>query len=196
MDNNIDFKELWAKQPISPPNTNDLFLKVRNLKKANLRIIIITNILCIVTSAFIIFIWVYYQPQFLTTKLGIVLTILAMVISLIAFNQSIPLLKNTNNSQSNSEYLKNLLSIKTKQQFLQTTMLRIYLVMLSLGIGLYMYEYTLRMTRFWAIFTYLITLAWILFNWFYIRPKQIKKHQTKLDDIISKFKTLSKQLDE
>ncbi len=196
MDNNIDFKELWAKQPISPPNTNDLFLKVSHLKKANFRKIIITNILFIVTSAFIIFIWVYYQPQFLTTKLGIVLIILAMVIYLIAFNQSIPLLKNTNNSQSNSEYLKNLLSIKTKQQFLQTTMLNLYFVILSLGIGLYMYEYTLRMTTFWAIFTYIITLAWILFNWFYLRSKQIKKQQTKLDDMISKFKTLNKQLDE
>jgi hypothetical protein len=33
-----------------------------------------------------------------------------------------------------------------------------------------------------------ITSIWILFNWFYLRPKQIKNQQSKLDEIISKWK--------
>lgn len=196
MDNNINFKDLWARQTTSQPNTDDLFLQINKLKTKNLRKLVVTNLLLIATSIFIIFIWAYYQPQLLTTKIGIILTIFAMIIYLFSYNQSFSLFKKTTNTQSNSEYLKDLLAMKTKQHFLQTTILNLYFVLLSLGIGLYMYEYTSRMTTFWGIFAYGITTIWILFNWFYLRPKQIKKQQTKLDEIINKFEMLNKQLDE
>lgn len=194
MDNNINFKDLWTKQTVSPPNTEDLFSKLNDLKKTSLRKLIITNVLLIVTCAFIVFIWYYYQPQFMTTKIGIVLTILSMVIYLFAYNQLFPSLKTIDTKQSNTDYLQNLISIKTKQQFLQSTMLSLYFVMLSAGICLYMYEYTSRMPVFWAILTYVITLAWIVFNWFYLRPKAIKKQQEKLDELITKFESMKQQL--
>lgn len=78
---------------------------------------------------------------------------------------------------------------------MHTTMLNLYFVLLSTGIGLYMFEYASRMTMFWGLFTYAITAVWILFNWLYLRPRQIKKQQTKLDEIISKFESINKQLD-
>lgn len=194
MDNNIDFKDLWKKQTLSPPSIDELFLKLNQFKKSSLRKLIISNVLLIATSAFILFIWYYYQPQLITTKIGIVLTILAMVIYLFIYNQLFPSLKTIDNKQNNNEYLQNLISIKTKQQFLQSTMLNLYFIMLSSGICLYMYEYTSRMTTFWAIFAYAITLAWIGFNWFYIRPKTIKKQQNKLDELINKFESVQQQL--
>jgi hypothetical protein len=184
MNSNINFNELWAKQKTGEPNKEDLLSKINKFKKSNLKRLIITNLLLIITSFFI------------TTKIGIILTILAMVIFVIAYNQSFALFRKTTNTQSNSEYLKDLLAIKAKQQFMQTTMLNLYFVLLSTGIGLYMYEYTQLMTAFWGIFTYGITSIWILFNWFYLRPKQIKNQQSKLDEIISKFEMLIKQLNE
>ena len=196
MNDNINFKDLWAGQTAGQPDTNDLFLQINKLKKANLKKLIVTNILLVLTSVFIVSVWFFYQPQLMTTKTGIILIILAMVVYLFAYNQSYSILKAETRTRSNSEYLKNLLAIKTKQQFLNTTMLNIYFVMLSSGIGLYMYEYASRMTAFWAIFTYGITSIWVLFNWLFIRPRQIKKQQHKLDEIISEFEMLNKQLDE
>jgi hypothetical protein len=196
MNSNINFNELWAKQKTGVPNKEELLSKINKFKKSNLKRLIITNLLLIITSLFIIFIWVHYQPQMIITKIGVILTILAMVIFVIVYNQSFTLFRKTYNTQSNSEYLKDLLAIKAKQQFMQTTMLNLYFVLLSTGIGLYMYEYTKLMTAFWGIFTYGITSIWILFNWFYLRPKQIKKQQSKLDEIISKFEMLVEQLDE
>ena len=119
-----------------------------------------------------------------------------MVIFLFAYNKSLSLFKNHSNSQSNSDYLKNLLAIKAKQKFMETTMLNLYFILLSLGIGLYMYEYASRMKPIWGIVTYAITFIWILFNWFYLRPKQINKQRAKLDAIISKFEMVNNQLDE
>jgi hypothetical protein len=196
MSSNINFNELWAKQKTGEPNKEDLLSKINKFKKSNLRRLITTNFILITTSLFIIFIWAYYQPQMITTKIGIILTILSMVIFVIAYNQSFALFRKTTNTLSNSDYLKNLLAIKAKQQFMQTTMLSLYFVLLSTGIGLYMYEYAQLMSLFWGIFAYLVTSIWVLFNWFYLRPKQIKKQQSKVDEIISKLEMLIEQLDE
>jgi hypothetical protein len=194
MEGNINFNELWAKQKIGEPNQEDLFLKICKFKKNNLKRLIKTNLLLIATSGFVIFVWVHYKPQMMTTKIGIIVTILAMAIYVIAYNKSFELFKNTTNTQSNSAYLKELLAIKSKQQFMQTTMLNLYFVLLSTGIGLYLYEYTQRMTALWAVFTYGITGFWFLLNWFYFRPIQIKKQEAKLNEIICKLENINKQL--
>ena len=196
MIDNINFKDLWAKQTYIVPNPENLIADIKKMKESNLRKLVFTNLLLIATSIFIIIIWAYYQPQLLTTKIGIILIILAMVIFLFAYNKSLSLFKNHSNSQSNSDYLKNLLAIKAKQKFMETTMLNLYFILLSLGIGLYMYEYASRMKPIWGIVTYAITFIWILFNWFYLRPKQINKQRAKLDAIISKFEMVNNQLDE
>lgn len=194
MDNKINLNDLWAKQTATEPDPENLMLQISKMKRSNLRKLVITNLMLIAVSAFIVLIWVYYQPQLLSTKVGIILIILAMVVFLFAYNKSYTLFKENINSKSNADYLKELLAIKAKQHFMHTTMLNVYFILLSAGIGLYMYEYTSRMIIFWGIFAYGITLIWILINWFYFRPKQIKRQQYKLDEIIEKFKNLNKQL--
>lgn len=196
MSDNINFKDLWAKQTFVAPNPENLISEIKKIKQYNLRKLILTNILLIATSIFIIFIWMHYQPQLLTTKIGIILIILAMAVFLFAYNNSYSLFKSDKNSQSNSDYLKDLLAIKAKQKFMETTMLNLYFILLSIGIGLYMYEYTSRMKPIWGLVTYGVTFIWILFNWLYLRPKQIKKQRAKLDNVISKFEMVNNQLEE
>ena len=193
--NNIDFKDLWKKQTVNQPNIEDLMVRLKQFKKAGLRSLWITNILLFATSAFILFVWYYYQPEFISTKIGIVLTILAMVIYVVVYNRLLGSFKNIDTTQTNQEYLQKLILIRKKQQFMQSTILSLYFVLLAAGISLYMYEYASRMTIFWASFTYGITLLWIGFNWFYIRPKQIKKQQSKINELIARFEDINKQLD-
>ncbi|MCF8255900.1 MAG: hypothetical protein K9H61_09700 [Bacteroidia bacterium] len=195
MNTNINFNELWAKQTSPPPNTENLLVQVKKLKKANLRKLLLTNILLLATSIFIILIWVKYQPQFISTKIGIILIILAMTIFLFVYNKSYSLFKNGKNWQSNKDYLKDLLAIKAKQQFMQSTLLNLYFILLSTGLALYMYEYTSRMKPLIGILAYVITALWILFNWFYIRPKQINKQQSEVNNLINKFEAITKQLE-
>lgn len=194
--NNIDFTNIWKQQKVVQPNIVELLNKLKKYKKSNIKKLVISNFLLIATSGFIIFIWYYYQPQFITTKVGIILTILAMSIYLFAYNKQYSFFNSLDASQSNSDYLIGLIALKTKQKFIQTKMLSIYFIMLSTGICLYMYEYTSRMTMFWAFFAYGITLTWIAINWFYLRPKTIKKQQFKLDELIEKFETVNKQLND
>jgi small-conductance mechanosensitive channel len=194
MSSNIDFKALWQQQPVSQPDMKDLMDRLHQFKQSNIRRLIKTNILLIATSLFIGFIWYYYQPQLTTTKIGIVITILAMVIFLFVYNKMFALFNKIDNTSDNAHYLQSLIVIKGKQRFLHHTMMNLYFIMLMAGIGLYMYEYTSRMTMAAGIITYVVTLMWVVFNWFYLRPKTIKKQQAKLDDLISKFEGINKQL--
>ena len=192
----INFNELWSRQKAEQPALKDLLLKMNNFKKSGRKRIIVTNVLFLLTSIFILCIWYFYQPQLLTTKIGITLIILAMAVFAISSTNTSGLLKKTNEAESTQKFLTNLVAIKEKQQFIQTTMLNIYFVLLSAGIALYMAEYTSRMTTFQAVFAYGITALWILFNWFYIRPKQTKKQQSKLNEIIRKFEDIQTQLNQ
>lgn len=192
--NNIDFKDLWKKQTVSQPNIEDLLARLKQFKKVGLRCLWITNILLLATCGFIVFIWYFYQPEFISTKIGIVVMIATMVIYLLVYNRLLTIYKNIDATQSNQEYVEKLILIKKKQQFMQSTMLSLYFILLGIGISLYMYEYAVRMTIFWGSFTYGMTFLWMMINWFFIRPKQIKKQQAKINALIEKFEEVNKQL--
>lgn len=194
MDTNFDFKNIWKQQTSPKPNIEELLQKLKKFKNENLRKLVLTNLLLIATSLCIGFIWYRYQPQLTSTKIGIVLVILAMVIFLLVYNRMFMVFYRIDNTQSNSEYLQNLYLVKNKQRFMQTTMLNLYFMMLFLGICLYMYEYTSKMPLVYAILAYAATLLWIGFNWFYIRPKTIKKQKEKIDGLINKFEEINNQL--
>ncbi|MDW9379914.1 hypothetical protein [Chryseobacterium sp. JV558] len=196
MDTNINFKNIWKQQTSNKPNLEELLGKLKKFRNQNLRKLIAANIGLITTSLLIIYIWYRFQPQMITTKIGIVLVILAMVMFLFAYNKMFMVFYKIDQTQSNNEYLQSLYVVKSKQKLMQTTILNLYFIMLSLGICFYMYEYTSIMTLGSGILAYAVTLGWIAFNWFYLRPKTIKKQQGKLDELINKFEEINNQLKE
>ena len=194
MRNDLDLKQLWDRQDAIIPDAKELFEKARGFGRGNLRKLYITNLLLITTSAFIIFIWHHYQPAMITTRLGMIFIILAMLLYLLVYNQMIPLLKNISYEKNNNEYLEQLLKFKRKQLFLQNTMTNIYFILLTTGLCMYMIEYALRMNLLWRISSYALTILWIAINWFYFRPKTIRRQQAKLNGLIDKFETVKGQL--
>jgi len=196
MATNIDFKNIWKQQTSNKPNKEELLGKLKKFRNQNLRRLIFSNIGLITTSLLILFIWYRYQPEMITTKIGIVLVVLGMAIFLFAYNKMFMVFYKIDQTQSNNEYLQSLYVVKSKQKFMQTTILNLYFIMLFLGICFYMYEYTSRMTLGSGILAYAVTLAWIAFNWFYLRPRTIKKQQGKLDELINKFEEINNQLKE
>jgi hypothetical protein len=193
--NNLDLSSIWKQQKVGQPNIEELTYKLNQFKKSGLQKLIITNVILVITIGLIIFIWNHYQPQFITSKIGIVLTILSMVIFVFFNNKLFSVFNKIDYTKSNNEYLLDLILLKTKQKYIQTKILGFYFIVLSLGICLYMYEYTSRMTTLGSILSYSVTLIWIGLNWFYFRPKTIKKQHIKLDELIGEFENMEKQLD-
>ena len=195
MDNNIDFKDLWKQQVVNSPNIEELLAKLKHFKKTSLRRLILTNAMLIATCVLILLIWYYYQPQFLSTKIGIVLNVAIMAIYLLVYNRLFDAYKELDNTDSNAAYLQKLIAIKTKQKFLQSKMLSIYFVVLGLGTCLYMYEYASMMSFLWGFFVYAVLLFWMGFVWFYLRPRQIVKENSKIDTLIDTFQRINNQLE-
>lgn len=193
MNDDRNLSELWSGQTTKPPQIEELFSNFAQIKKKNLATLIAANFLMVATIAFIIFIWFYFKPKLVTTKIGIVLTILGIIVYLFFYNQLIPYLRKINENQSNSEFLKAVLKLKEQQKFLQTKMLQIYFITLTLGLCLYLYEYVSLIQFPWSIFAYLVTLVWIGFNWFYLRPRVVRKQRDKLDGIIKKYENIKSQ---
>lgn len=193
---NFNFNELWLAQKTEQPSAKDFLLKINAYKRKNRNKIILLNLVLLFVSLFIVFIWYYFQPELITTKIGMVVVILSMVIFMFSQNKSLTLLKKTDETENIQNYLKTLLKIKTHQQFMQTTMMNLYFVLLSVGLALYLFEYASKMSLTAGLLTYGITCLWILFNWVYVRPKQIKKEQNKLNEIIAKVENIQNQLEE
>jgi hypothetical protein len=196
METNINLKKIWNKQKIETPKVEVLYATANKLKTRSFLKLIVVNIILLLTITFISFIWYYYQPELVTTKIGIVLTILSMVIFLLPFNKQFSLLTKNKTEPNSKEYLQQLLKLKERQVFQQTTMLSIYFIILSLGIGLYLYEYVSRMTITWGIVTYAITILWFAINWFYLRPKAITKQNAKLNTLLVEFENLNNQMND
>jgi predicted signal transduction protein with EAL and GGDEF domain len=196
MDTNIDLKKIWNTQKAETPEVEVLYAKANKLKGKSFLKLILVNVTLLLTITFIGFIWYYYQPEFVTTKIGIVLTILALIIFLLSYNKQFSLLSKTKTEPNSKEYLQQLIKLKEKQIFQQTTMLSIYFIILSLGIGLYLFEYVSRMTITWGIITYAITILWFAINWFYLRPKTITKQNAKLNKLLVEFEKLNNQMND
>ena len=197
MDNNhLNLSELWHGQNAEQIPVKELLDKIKSYKKSAYKSTVLTTLLLSATSLFIVLIWINYQPAMFTTKMGIALILLAMAIYGLIMNQQYPLLKKLDNSISNHDYLNNLASLRKKQHFLQTSMLNFYFLLILTGVLLYMVEPVNKMTLFWAVGVYCLTVGWIAFVWFYLRRKKIKKQQARLIDIIGKVENLNKQLNE
>jgi len=196
MSDNIDFKELWNRGKASAPDVNEIFAKANQLNRKTRSKIWRGNIILSLTILVMIFIWWYYQPQLLTTKIGLILILVAIVIFLVTTNQLSPLLAKADEETDSRHFLEQVIRIKHKQEFLSKTMLTAYFIMLTVGISLYFIEYAGRGSLLFQVVVYGLTFAWILFNWIYIRTRTIKKQQKAINDIIERLERVNEQLGE
>ena len=69
----------------------------------------------------------------------------------------------------------------------------VYYTLLSIALGVYMYELLKNADLWKMILTFAITYSWMLFAYIYLGQKEIKKQDAKLDGIISELKSLENQ---
>lgn len=186
----INLSKLWKQQTSISPDLEDLKQRLSKYKKENLRKRIISNITLGLTIVVILGIWILYDADTIFPMLGMSLIITAIGISLIKFNQFYSSFKDLNKNLENKEYLESLLEIQKKQKVIQTSFMNIYFSLLTLGLVLYLYEFTLRMDKVMAIVAYGLTLGWIVFVWFYLKPKMVKKQNLKLEQYINSIQNI------
>lgn len=190
----INLNQLWQSQRNIPEmDASTIVHKAKQLQRKTKIKLMLGNLLLLATMIFIIGIVFYFQPKMMTTKIGSLLVMLSILMQIIASGRMIPLLNKSNTQTNPVDYLNHLLDFKKKQAFLQTTIMTLYFIFLSLGLFLYMIEFTIKGSITFMVAAYGITLLWIAFNWFYIRPKTIRKQRQKLDEVIQNLENITTQ---
>lgn len=196
MENNINLKKLWEKQSVPVADWSDVLRKINRFKKNRIQKKINIIIILMLTIGLASFIWIYFEPQLIVTKIGIILSVASMGIATIFNYKLILLYKMIDERQTNSNYLNNLLTIKKTENFMQTKVLNLYFILLSTGIGLYMYEYAWTRSVTFGVIAYLVLFFWVGLNWFFLRPRTIEKSNRKFEDLIVQIKTVKSQIEQ
>lgn len=195
MEQEIDFKKIWQQQNILHLDVELLYKKLRIDKRKGVFKIIVSNIVLIMTFGGLLWCWFTYKPQLTSTKTGIVLVMVAMVVFILSYNKLLPLFNKMDCSLSAKDFVSVLKEVKSRQQYIHTKAIGLYFVLLSIGITLYMYEHVSKMTYSRGVIAYGITILWVLFNWFFLRPRIVKKQQGHINELIDKFENIQKQLE-
>jgi hypothetical protein len=132
----------------------------------------------------------------ITTKIGIMMIVIGIIIFLTATNQLFALITDNNSGTDSRQYLAQMIRVKQKQEFLDTTVMTVYFVFLTGGLALYLMEYAFKGSFAFRIAVYSITFLWMGICWFYIVPKGIKRKRKAINEVIKRLEELNGQLGE
>lgn len=196
MTTNLDLQSLWNQQEVSPPNVQEILASAKKFKRKNRNKIVFQYISLIATLLIIGRLLISHTFELTTSTVGILLIIVAVSFYLIVSSKLLKVLFKSNLENNNSAYLNQLIELKQKQESLQTNIISIYFILLSLGLLLYLIEFALQGGWVFGCISYGLTGAWVAFNWFYLRPRGIKKQHAEINRMIDQLKTINKQLNE
>lgn len=197
MNPDIDLKSLWGKQEIGHlPDFKVILTEAGALKKKMRNRIIL--LIALLTATIVVILLIVYNahPKMITTKIGMIITIIAMVLYIVTSGSILPVLYKSNPGNNTSEYLKQLMQVKRKYKFIHKTIFTLYFILLTGGIFLYLLEYVQMYSLFGKVLTYGIIALWVAFNWFYTRKRRIAKEQTEINQMVSKLEALSGRITE
>ncbi|MCW3102261.1 MAG: hypothetical protein JWO09_701 [Bacteroidetes bacterium] len=196
MQNFDELKNMWqqAGSGNELPDAAAVLAKVEAVRKKMIRKNILLVIMLAFTFAFITWIGFHYDFELQSTRIGIVITLVAIVTGML-FSTKLArlLLKQNDPTLSNSEYLQQMIAFRNSLRLIQTKGITFYFILLTTGLILYMYEFASRNLTF-GISVYSITLGWIAFNWFYLRKRAALKQEKEISAQIAALEGLNNNL--
>ena len=191
MQNFDTIKDLWqSAKPAQLPDTATIRAEAQKLRRKMLQKTLSGTLLLAGTLGFIAWIGLHYRFTQWTTVTGIILVLIAVMMAVL-FNSRLLqlLLKQGNTALDNAAYLQELIRFRHTQRRIQSKGISAYFALLTAGIVLYMAEFAQRGLLF-GIIAYSLTLAWIAFNWFYIRKRTIAKQEKAISAQIESLEQL------
>lgn len=196
MNKDLEFKNLWNTPMPVVPSEQEIIEKAKNLKhriqlRAGLGIFSL-----LITMGVIFWVAMNYDFQIWSTMTGIFLVMSALILSILNSIRTLFTPKIDPSLSSNRGYLEQLIVMKDQQHFTQTILMSTYFALLSGGLMLYMYEPASNMPGFYGWIAYGVTFLWIGFNWFYLRPRIIKKQRAKMDETIENLRSVHASMED
>jgi len=184
METRYNFEEIWKQRETHLPDRKTIQEKAQFYSKKQLWSSILLILSLLASFGTIVWVWLRFPDLHFMTKSGMLFAVSALILYIFLNFQKIKIINKINPALSNQEYLKQMKILQQKDLYMQTKGISQYYLLLSLGMAFYLFEFAERMSLFWGIFTYTITFSWILFGWFYIRPRKIRNQQKKISQVI------------
>lgn len=193
-----EFKELenlWKQSETKHPTKDTKISKIKS-NRIKLKNTYSKGAILLIVTGILILVMLFFLDSKLKT-IPIILSII--IVSLTCFLQAFLMLFTANKistideTQTPSFHLKQWQNFREFQKKQRHWNMPVYYILLGSALGVYFYELLKNIDLWKMILAYVITYSWMLFAYFYLGKKEIKKQDAKLDHIISELKSLENQ---
>ena len=195
MDSFNHLRQLWQEAAPTPLLTATELIALVRKQRLKLLTRMAGSVLAL-TLTLPVMVWIYvdYHPVYPTTRISIIMMVIAIVAGIVIQSRSLPLLlKPVRQDVDNRAMILSLQKLRQRQKFIHTTFISCYFIVLGMAMAMYLFEFVHR--NFWfAIGAYTLTFGWFAFAWLYLRPRNIRKQHERLDAMIEHLKRLKEEL--
>ncbi|QJD97480.1 hypothetical protein HH214_17165 [Mucilaginibacter robiniae] len=154
------------------------------------------NIISTAVTAIIIFVGMLFAAvSYWTTYVGILIMLLAMVMSVYVMIHDYRLLNKNDITMSPADYLQSLKEYQRSRSKMYGWLYYLYMLLLSIGLSMYFIEILSAKTLAVRLIASSLTIAWLLFVTFYLKDRIFKSEQEKLNLMIDRLKRLQNQFE-
>jgi len=194
-----DFDQLmsvWQGQPKQDQLSVDEVLKQVKKGISSMSRKLLWNIASMSVSFIIILgVMLFLVFQSWVTYLGMSIILITMILYIIMMIRDYKLIHSRDITINPTDYLQHLKEYQKNRAEVYGWMYYIYVLMISLGMGLYFFEVLQSASRAFKIAAYSITGIWFLFCAVYLRKRFISNEQEKLSLMIDRLVRLQSQFD-
>ena len=191
MDSFNELQQVWHEAVAKPTLTAKQVVSVVKRQRRKMLVMVFGVIVALLaTIAMGIWIWIDYKPVYPTTRVSLVIIMIAVVGAIAVKSQALrPLLGSIREDSSNLATIEALQRLQQKQKAFNAVGISVYFILLGTGMALYLAEFV-RGNVLFGLAAYGLTFGWMAFVWFYLRKRSIKSQNEKLDQMIGHLKTL------
>ncbi len=190
-----DLENLWKETATKVPQQNTNLSKIKTnrikLKNTYQR----GAIMLILTGILIFGVMIYLDDQFKTipiiSSMILIIAVCLLQASLMIFTAN--KITRIDETQTPSLHLKQWQDFRIFEKNTRHWNMPVYFILLSSALGVYLFVLLKNVDLWKMILAFVITYSWMLFAYFYLGKKEIKKQDAKLDRIISELNTLENQ---
>ena len=195
MDNFKDLQDTWKNQDAPElPGSEIIKKNIMKLKNDLGRKYLFAILSLSATAVVMLLLLFFIDFEYVTSQLALILLTVTLAI---AISKLIKLRKNIFKADklqhSSKDYLAHLKKFKAEQLALQQRGMDWYFTLMTAFMYLYFWGIYKTSTMV-GISAYILTTLWILFVWFYMRPRQAAKYNQRINNLIAEVEGLENQL--
>ncbi|RVU00865.1 hypothetical protein EOD41_09520 [Mucilaginibacter limnophilus] len=188
---------VWQEQPKRDQLSVDEALKQvkRGMGSLNKRLFFsIVSMLVALAAVFLVMIFLVFNSWITYLGIGIMLT--TMLLYVWVMIKDYKLINKSDITNNPRFYLQELKEYQRRRANLYGWLYYLYVLLLSLGLSLYLFEVLHHLSPVLKFTAYALTIAWLLFCTFYLKDRIFKNEQEKLNLMIDRLVRLQGQFEE